>query len=66
MSLCSHCRKRAQGQTDMRFFLEEKIWSTYAQILLRGTKSDVLISSILAATMKSFMLKPPACKRKLV
>lgn len=42
------------------FLSKEKQLFAYAQILLRGARSDVFISSILAATMKSFMLKPPA------
>jgi hypothetical protein len=40
--------------------------SNYAQTLFLGTRSDVLISSILAATMKSVMLKPPAIQWKIV
>lgn len=34
--------------------------STYAHALFLGIRSDDLTSSILAATMKSFMLNPPA------
>lgn len=34
--------------------------SIYAHILFLGARSDVLISSILAAIMKSLILRPPA------
>lgn len=34
--------------------------STYAHALFLGIRSEDLTSSILAATMKSFMLRPPA------
>lgn len=39
---------------------EEYCFHCYAQIRFFGRRSSVLISSILAATMKSFKLRPPA------
>lgn len=43
------------------YSMEEELYiQVYAQTLFLGARSDVFISSIFAATMKSFMLNPPA------
>lgn len=47
------------------FYIFWEVSADYAQALFLGTRSAVLISSIFAATMKSFVLKPPAKQQKL-
>lgn len=63
--LLSSAEKDMSGQTFCVSSGRERVCSAYAQILFLGARSDVLIWSNFAATMKSFMLKPPAFKWKL-